>query len=163
MILSLMLLIFQVKYVTYRRDRQDGRRGGGIVCYVRNNVPCKRVTELERPDVESMWLLYRNVSMPRCVSHVLIGTIYHPPDVKSYITTTYITECLDKITQKHPNVGIVLTGDFNNLNDRVILSFPLKQIVRSATRNNRILDKIYTNISELYDKPYTSRDWKIGS
>jgi hypothetical protein len=28
-------------YTCYRRDRQDGRRGGGVACYVRDNVPLK--------------------------------------------------------------------------------------------------------------------------
>ena len=56
-------------YVSYRRDRQDGRVGGGVVCYVREDLPCTRVTEFERQDIESLWLMYRNSCMPRNVSH----------------------------------------------------------------------------------------------
>jgi hypothetical protein len=64
-------------YTCYRRDRQDGRRGGGVACYVRNNlVPLKH---LEVADVESMWFLYRTCKMPRLLSHIAVGVIYHPP------------------------------------------------------------------------------------
>jgi len=41
-----------------------------------------------------------------------------------------------KVTQQHPHVGIVLVGDVNQMNDRCIHSFPLKQLVKSATRKN---------------------------
>jgi len=34
-----------------------------------------------------------------------------------------------------------------------IVSFPLKQVVKRATRGARILDKIYTNIAQWYNKP----------
>jgi len=141
-------------YVTYRHDRQDGRQGGGVVCYVRDYVQCSQLKYLENSDFESLWLLFRGLRMPRCVSHVLIGTVYHPPDANSFNTVSYILDCLDKVTQLHPQVGIIVTGDFNRLNDRAILSYPLKQIVKSATRGNNILDKIYTNIVDLYNVPF---------
>ena len=38
-------------YVCYRRDRVDGR-GDGVVCYVRDDVPCQRIAEFECNDVE---------------------------------------------------------------------------------------------------------------
>ena len=122
------------EYVTYRRDRQDGRIGGGVACFVRVGLPCTRLTELETADVEALWLLYRNSRMPRNISHLLIAVIYHPPNANSFNTTSYIVDCLDKVIQKHPYVGIVIFGDFNCLNDRMLLSFPLKQTVRNATR-----------------------------
>ena len=64
-----------------------------------------------------------------------------------------VLNCLDRVTQKHPYVGVILCGDFNQLNDRFIVSYPLKQIVSLATRRNNILDKIYTNIADYYDVP----------
>ena len=140
-------------YVCYRRDRVDGRRGGGVVCYVRDDVPCQRIAEFECNDVECLWLLFRGSRMPRLVSHILIGTIYYPPNGDSMQTVSHIMDCLDKITHKHPHVGIILCGDFNQLKDSAILCFPLKQIVNSATRRSNILDKIYTNIKNYYNTP----------
>jgi len=65
----------------------------------------------------------------------------------------YILDCLDKITQKHPYAGILLCGDFNQLNDRLIVNYPLKQLVTVATRRHNTLDKIYTNIPHWFHIP----------
>jgi hypothetical protein len=70
-------------YIRYRRDRSDGRRGGGVLCYVDANWPCTRLTSLETADLESIWLLVRRPTMPRQVSHLVVGVIYHPPDAVS--------------------------------------------------------------------------------
>ena len=70
-----------------------------------------------------------------------------------YFLRHSVLNCIDRVTQKHPYVGVILVGDFNKLNDRFILSYPLKQIVSLATRRNSILDKIYTNIADCYDAP----------
>ena len=52
-------------YVIHRNDRKDGRRGGGVAVLVRQNVPCQRLSALETPDIESVWLLYRLSKMTR--------------------------------------------------------------------------------------------------
>jgi hypothetical protein len=50
-------------------------------------------------------------------------------------------------------MGIILVGDFNQMRDSIILSYPLKHIVTRPTRRNNILDKIYTNINQYYNEP----------
>jgi len=137
----------------FRRDRCDGRRGGGIVCYVVDSLQCRRLTDLECNHVESLWLLCRNHRMPRRVSHILIGVIYFPPNGDKLCTVNHIISCLDTVTQKHPYCGIMLCGDFNQLNDHPILSYPLKQIVTLATRRHNILDKVFTSIADWYHIP----------
>jgi len=52
-------------YVMQRNDRRDGRRGGGVAVLVRQDLACQRLTELEAADVESVWLLFRQLRMPR--------------------------------------------------------------------------------------------------
>jgi exonuclease III len=144
-------------YLTYSRDRSDGRRCGGVVFYVRNDIPCTILKSAQSPDVESLWLLYRANQMPRSVSHTLIGLIYHPPDANSNTTVAHIISRLDNLTQLHPHMGIILVGDFNLMRDSVILSYPLKQTVTRPTRRNNILDKIYTNINKTnhyHNEPY---------
>ena len=67
-------------YVCYRNDRRDGRRGGGVALYIKSNLPCQRLSDFEEANVESLWLLYRATRMPRQITHVVIGAVYHPPD-----------------------------------------------------------------------------------
>jgi len=46
-------------YSFYRCDRKDGRRGGGIVCYVSSYLDIQLLSEFESEAVESLWLLFR--------------------------------------------------------------------------------------------------------
>jgi hypothetical protein len=46
-------------------------------------------------------------------------------------------------------------ADFNALDDRSNISYPLKQTVRMPTRGKAIFDKIYTNIADWYEVPNT--------
>jgi len=60
---------------------------------------------------------------------------------------------LDVVCRKHPKLGIVLGGDFNQLYEKPLLSFPLKQIVKEPTRPLAVLDKISTNIAHWFCTP----------
>jgi len=134
----------------HRSDRKDGRRGGGIAVFVCHALPCARLTALQATNVEADWLLYQP-QMPRSVSHVVVGAIYHPPAADESVTRKHILDCLDTVTRDHPYAGVVLVGDFNKRRDATLPSYPLKQVVRSFTSGAAILDKIYTNIQDWYE------------
>ena len=105
------------------------------------------------PDIESLWLLYRTTKMPRQLSHITIGIIYHAPTADSSRSVLHTLIRLDSISRGYPYVGLILQEDFDRLNDSSILSYLLKQIVTCATREVNILDKIYTNMSQWYESP----------
>ena len=140
-------------YICYRRDRSDGRQWGGVACYVRSELTCREIVELHNDDVESLWLLFRAPRMPRSLSHIGVGIIYHPPDASSSQTTSHIIDSIDQIVSQHPYSGILIAGDFNKMNERPLQNYPLKQIVKSKTRGNSTLDKIFTNIALWYSNP----------
>ena len=142
-------------FTCYRRDRSDGRRAGGVVCYVGANWPCVRLQSLEVADLESIWLMIRRPIMPRKISHIIVGVIYHPPDASSWPMTSHIISSIDSILQQHPHAGVMLLGDFNTLNDKSLRAYPLKQLVCEPTRGKATLDKIYTNIADWYERPIT--------
>jgi hypothetical protein len=100
-------------YICYRHDREDGRRGDGVLCDVRENVPCIVLHHLREPDIESLWLLYRANRMPRQISHIAIGIVHHAPTADSRRTISHILNCLDSISRDHPYAGLILLGDFN--------------------------------------------------
>jgi len=139
-------------YTCYRHDRSDGRRCGGVACYIDNDWPCLRCSSLESDDLETIWLIIRRPLMPRHLSHIAVGVIYHPPDADSRKMSSHIVSCVDNILQQHPHAGVIILGDCNTLNDKTILDYPLKQVVYSPTRGNALLDKIYTNMSDWYLK-----------
>ena len=66
----------------------------------------------------------------------------------------HITRCLKFLLQRYPAAGVLLVGDFNKMRtSRVTGSFHLKQIVDKPTRKGAILDKILTNMADLYPTP----------
>ena len=140
-------------YVCHRHDRMDGRQGGGVVCYVRQELPFSVVNTVDDDSVESLWLLYRQPCMPRSMSHILFGVVYHPPDVTSYVTSNHIVENVDAIMQLHPYAATVISGDFNHMTDKPLRDLKMKQIVHTATRKSATLDKIYTTIADWYQQP----------
>ena len=134
------------------RDRSDGHKAGGVVCHVGANWPCVRLQSLGIADLESIWLMIRRPVMPRKISHIIIGVIYHPPYVSSWPMTSYIINSIDSILQQHPHAGVMLLGDFNTLNDKSLRAYALKQLVCERTRGKATLDKTYTNIADWYER-----------
>ena len=111
-----------------------------------------RLTDLEYPEHEEMWLLYRTPRMPRCTTHILIGLAYHPPNGDNYACSIYIIETLDSVLKRHPSAETILLSDFNKLYDRSLISFPLRQLFKAPTRGLSILHKIYSNKHNYYHK-----------
>ena len=70
-------------YFAFRKDRDNSRVGGGILVYVRNGLPFHAQPKLDKVDLEVLWLLYRRPLMPREVSHILVGAVYHPPSAQN--------------------------------------------------------------------------------
>ena len=66
----------------------------------------------------------------------------------------YLTSCLSDIESKHPNSGIIVLGDLNQLSvSRLKPNFDLKQIIYFPTRGRNTLDKTLTNMKSYYDPP----------
>jgi len=137
----------------FRLDRRDGRQGGGVAVYVKHASLCSHLSHLAHANLEVLWLLYRPHSMPREVTHILIGAVYHPPKANNAEMLEYLINSMDEVTRTYPHTGILLLGDFNQLPDAQLRSYPLHQLTSFATRGNSILDKIYTNIPSWFQTP----------
>ena len=70
----------------------------------------------------------------------------------------YFCYCYDKLKSECPSTAIIVAGDFNpnsnGLNTRTITRQCLiKQIVKTSTRGNALLDLIITDIHKFYEDP----------
>ena len=139
-------------YSCERRDRVE-KKGGGVLAYIRKNIPYNRMGYMESNDVEFLWVLVRGKCMPRQFSHILIVVVYVQPNACDYTTINHIVAGVDDTLKKHPHVGVMLIGDFNQLNDTHLRNYLLGQVVRRPTRGRAVLDKIFTNMSTLYCEP----------
>ena len=84
---------------------------GGSSCAARRPLSAAynivRLSQLTS-SIESVWLLYRQPRMPRTLSHVATGAIYHTPAGEDRIVVAHIVNSLDTIGRDHPQAGIVL-------------------------------------------------------
>ena len=78
--------------------------------------------------------------------------LYSPPDKSEQEQrdlVNYLIESLDHTHDKFPDCGIVLLGDFNNLNiSDLLTSHDLSQIICEPTRGSAILDLVITNMQQ---------------
>ena len=126
----------------YRRDRQDGRQHRGVVCYVRDTIPTKQWTELNQPELETMWMTIRPPKMPRNHPQITICTVYHPPGADDWTLLNHNDQSVDYVRRHHPYTGVITMGDLNKLRDSHLKrNHNLKQIVDIPTRGTATLKK----------------------
>ncbi len=141
-------------YTNVRRDRQDGRQHGGIMMYVRDSTPFQHWEDLNVTTLEAIWVTIHMNCLPRGISNITIGLIYHPPGSQDLPMLNHIIASIDHIRRRYPETGVILCGDVNHLRDtRLKNDLQLKQLVKTATRGNSILDKVYTDCSQYYGRP----------
>ena len=92
--------------------------------------------------------------LPRGLSCIIVGSIYHPPSAHAETMINYLLEQLASIESTYLNCGFMILGDFNNLDiSRIKNQFRLKQLIQFHTRGNRTLDLILTNLEQYYQPP----------
>ena len=127
-------------YILYRRDR-EGRKGGGVAIYVRENLcPKDNPYHIARKDIELLWIQLTFQSR-----HFIIGAVYHPPKPK-YQETDLLLEIefsLTTFSNQFQSSVIILCGDFNQLPDASIRMLGLHCISTAPTHAGHYLDRIY--------------------
>ncbi|XP_048590485.1 uncharacterized protein LOC116620085 [Nematostella vectensis] len=149
-------------FTIFRKDRVYSS-GGGVAVYVNSDIPCKEVNSPELVDCvsELLWLQLRPVRLPRSVSSILLGVIYHPPRASTDDNTKlyeHIQSVVDPYMSKHPDCLVWVVGDFNPTFTKILpsvfkCSCGLSQIVDVLTRDTGILDWCLTNQPKLPGKP----------
>lgn len=134
-------------YVIYRRDRLK-RKGGGVAFIYKEDHTAKILTDDElNSRYEFIWTL-----LNYCGTQYICASAYHPPNA-SYANADillYLENCITHIHTTYPNVNIIISGDFNQLNsDQIETHTNLTEIVRGPTRGNNFLDRIY-----YFGRPY---------
>ena len=94
--------------------------------------------------------------MPRKCTCILLACIYFTqPTVFLQMRDLLIT-CVDTVIRSHPECGVIITGDFNQLQYNFLRThYRFVQVVELVTRGQATLDKIWTNMVEVYTPPVT--------
>ena len=98
-------------YSIYRRDRPDGRSGGGVMIYTRNDAfsNVSRLTDSESI-YEDLWLKLRLKTMSGG-SEFLLCCSYRPPDCPVHQFAAALEKSIEKAKQM--SSPIILCGDLN--------------------------------------------------
>ena len=130
-----------------RKDR-DHRRGGGVARYIRNDIEYNRLRELEDDMLEVLWIKVMPRRLPRKFSCILVGCLYYTQQTDFLQMREHVITGIDTVTRKHPDCGVVLIGDFNQFNDKFLVShYRFIQMVKILTRGDAILDKFWANMA----------------
>jgi hypothetical protein len=63
--------------------------------------------------------------MTRQVSHLVVGAIYHPPNAADAPTASRrpIVNSVGSVLQQYPYAAIMILGDYDGLNDKLIRDY----------------------------------------
>ena len=134
----------------FRTDRPD-RPGGGVVAYVRENIPCKRRPDLELRGLEAVWLELQIKS-----KKVLLGGFYRQP-ISNLGYMDLIKESTDRAYNTNI-VDIIITGDFNynmisNDNNKLkelTLEYNLNQLITFI--RNKVINELRKSKNDYFEK-----------
>lgn len=101
------------------------------------------------PDVEYLCLSLRPFYLPREFGSILLCVLYIPPNGNVSRAAICISDCIQNQLQRTPGAPVLIMGDFNQCKFESFLP-GFFQHVKSATRNNNVLDKCYSNIREAF-------------
>lgn len=141
-------------YNFVNRNRTKGI-GGGVGCYIKENINWKRRHDLETENIESLWI---EILVTKSKSF-LIATFYRPPINSKHLPNDFNKNFNDLLTKASAeNKEILILGDFNvdylkDDNNKVIKeTFKLHgftQLIKHATRitkdSETLIDLIATN------------------
>ena len=93
-----------------RKDRSDGRTGGGVACYIKNSFMYKILSNLEEKELEVIWLKIMPKKIPRTFA-LLIACIYFTQMTEHSKMREHVITCVYSVIRKHPECGVIITGD----------------------------------------------------
>lgn len=124
------------------RTRDSGKsRGGGLCVYV-NNSWCTAADMVDKyccPDLELLTVRCRPFFLPREFTIVTIMGVYIPPQAKAKLALEKLHDAINKQLMAHPDGVIIVAGDFNHADLKLVMPKFYKN-VNFPTRENNVLD-----------------------
>ena len=101
------------------RKYRKNRRAGSVACYLGTDLLYCRLNACEDDELEVIWIKVMP-KLPRTVSCILIACIYYTQQTDYLKMREHTITSIDAVIRKHPDCGVIVTGDFNQLNDIII-------------------------------------------
>ena len=89
-----------------------------------NNIQYSVLQTLSDSSFEVQWIRMRPTHLPRGVSPLIVGTVYHTPKADDSEMLNYLIESMSLIEANYFGCSVIILGDFNSLNiSRLITNF----------------------------------------
>ncbi len=142
-------------YTFVRKDRSDPSKsqGGGVLVYVKDNIPYNTIACYANLTDEHIWI---EIKRSHC-KRMIIGSIYRPPDLNIAVFAQSLRTSLEHIYSE--SCDLVILGDFNaNVNKAMpkdlrsfALEFSMDQLIKDHTRiseySRTTIDLLFVNCS----------------
>ncbi len=139
-----------------RRDRGDGRQGGGIAIFAEASIATSVTLLVDSTSAEGFWVLLHTNHGP-----FLLGAWHRPPESGETLSIESLRA--EIATYEHTVLGVVLMGDCNVHQQRwlhlstgnsvegtalqaVCHDKGLRQMVREPTRDGNLLDLVMSSV-----------------
>ncbi|CAH1266681.1 Hypp3507 [Branchiostoma lanceolatum] len=135
-------------YHLFSKPRQ-GRKGGGLAIYVKDNIYAKPLDITTPSDFECLWINIRPPRLPRELSSIAICAVYIPPNSPhSEAFTDHLSTVVDQLRSVSPDVGLCIAGDFNrtDVND-LCRGNQLQQVDLFGTKGARMFGTVEVTIT----------------
>ena len=122
------------------------------MCVIVNNTWCTDVQVVKKhccADIEVLMVKCRPFYLLREFSAVFMLAVYIPPRADRTTALGLLHNIIGKHETAHPDAVFVVAGDFNHCNLRTVLP-KYHQHVSFPTRDNNILDHVYSNMRNGY-------------
>lgn len=150
-------MLFKKGFHVERQDRVNGKRGGGLCCYIKDSIEYTRLARhVNNSDAEIMSVVMRRSHQ----KNILIILVYRPPqgNVKIFLETlrNYINDLRDT-----SSMNLVILGDFNidyskksdgntkklmNLEKEFLLEQVIQEPTRIAYNKSSLIDLMFTDL-----------------
>ena len=150
--------MLEMEGIRYISTARPNRRGGGCAITCDNTLFHLSEIKLENPDnleVTFATLRPKNIHSPQFV--IILCAVYSPPrSRKKSKLIDFISNTYHQLkSTKYPSAFFALGGDINDLRVDLLLSISpmFKQTVQKATRGEKILSVIVTDLWEFFQDP----------
>ncbi|KAK3507163.1 hypothetical protein QTP70_009296 [Hemibagrus guttatus] len=153
-------------FSTVRADRDTKtcgkQKGGGLAIYM-NMRWCNpwhvsiKISNCRR-DIELLAVGLHPYYLPREFGHVIVLIVYIPPCADTEVACDVIHYAVARLQKQHPEVLVLISGDFNHVTLDIPLSF--SQYVDCNTRGKRTIDLPNANTKDAYRATLLPALWK---
>ena len=115
------------------RDRVEGTHGG-VCVYIKDYIAFTVLDALYNSSFEIVWINIRPNRLPRRITNLIVGTVYHSPSADNSDMLDCLSNCLSLLESRFPNCGLIILGDFNKLNESRLraLSINTARLIRTV-------------------------------